>query len=44
MEKFYTKEDAQNAIKRLIKFFQNYKGEFFGLDDLGIIDFYIETH
>lgn len=44
MEEFYTKEDAQNAIKRLVNFFLNYKGGFFGLDDLSIIDFYIENH
>lgn len=36
-----TKRDAQEAINRLVEFFQSYKGEFFGLDDLGIIDVYI---
>lgn len=36
-----TKRDAQEAIDRLVKFFQSYKGDFFGLDDLGIIDIYI---
>ena len=36
-----TKQDAQKAIDRLVEFFQSYKGDFFGLDDLGIIDLYI---
>ena len=36
-----TKQDAQEAVDRLVKFFQNYKGEFFGLDDLVIINLYI---
>lgn len=35
------KEEAQKAMKRLVEFFQNYKGEYFGLDDLGAIDLYI---
>lgn len=39
-----TKQDAQDAINRLVKFFQKYKGEFFGLDDLGIIDLYINCY
>ena len=33
-----TKQDAQDAINRLVKFFQKYKGEFFGLDE----DEYVE--
>ena len=39
-----TKQDAQDAINRLVKFFQKYKGEFLGLDDLGIIDLYINCY
>ena len=42
IEKFLpSKEEAQEALNRLVEFFQNYEGEFFGLDDLGIIDLYI---
>ena len=37
-----TKQDAQDAINNLVKFFQSYKGKFFGLDDLGIISLYVE--
>ena len=36
-----TKRDAQEAINRLVKFFQSDKGYFFGWDDLGIIYIYI---
>lgn len=39
-----TKQDAQEAVNRLVKFFQQYKGKFFGLDDLGIIDLYINCY
>ena len=39
-----TKQDAQEAINRLVEFFQKYKGDFFGLDDLGIIDLYINCY
>ena len=35
------KEDVLKAIDNLKKFFQNYNGEYFGLDDLGIIDLYV---
>jgi hypothetical protein len=36
-----SKKEAQEALNRLVDFFQNYQGEFFGLDDCGIIDLYI---
>lgn len=36
-----SKKEAQEALNRLVDFFQNYRGEFFGLDDCGIIDLYI---
>ena len=35
------KEEVLKAIDNLRKFFQNYNGEYFGLDDLGIIDLYV---
>lgn len=35
------KEEVLKAIDNLKKFFQNYNGEYFGLDDLGIIDLYV---
>ena len=44
MKTLFTKEEVQGAVKRLATFFQNYKGEYFGLDDLGMIDIYIESH
>ena len=39
----YTKEEAMEAVNNLIQYFQNGKKDkdFFGLDDLGIIDIYI---
>lgn len=38
-----TKQEAIEAINNLVKYFQSPKrdSEFFGLDDLGIIDIYI---
>lgn len=45
MKNLFTKKEAQEAIKRLVKYFQTHENEeYFGLDDLGIIDIYIETH
>lgn len=41
MNLVFSKKDAEQALDRLVKFFQSYKGEYFGLDDLGIIDLYI---
>ena len=38
---FNGKEEVLKAIDNLRKFFQNYNGEYFGLDDLGIIDLYV---
>lgn len=43
-EEFFNKKDAEDAIKRLVEFFMEYKGDYFGLDDLGIIDVYIKSH
>lgn len=38
----YSKEDAQEALSRLVKYFQNQESKnYFGLDDLGIIDIYL---
>ena len=39
----YTKRDVDEAIERLVKYFKDEKKdkEFFGLDDLGIIDVYL---
>ena len=39
----YTKKDVNEAIKRLVKYFKDEKRdkEFFGLDDIGIIDVYL---
>lgn len=39
----YTKEDAIEAINNLVKYFQNGQNDknYFGLDDLGIINTYI---
>lgn len=39
----YSKEDAQEAINNLIKYFQNEQNNknYFGLDDLGIINTYL---
>ena len=38
----YLKEDAQEALNRLAKCFQNQESKnYFGLDDLGIIDIYL---
>lgn len=39
----YTKEDAIEAVKSLVKYFSSEKRDknFFGLDDLGIIDIYL---
>lgn len=39
----YTKEDVNKAIERLVKYFKDEKRdkEFFGLDDVGIIDVYL---
>ncbi len=42
MREIFSKQEAKEAVKRLVDFFQNYEGDFFGLDDLGIIDMYIE--
>ena len=44
-ECFFNKQDAIDAINRLVKFFQNNKKDknYFGLDDLGIIDIYISS-
>lgn len=36
-----SKKEAQEALNRLVEFFQTYQGDFFGLDDCGIIDLYI---
>ena len=36
-----SKKETQEALNRLVDFFQHYQGEFFGLDDCGIIDLYI---
>lgn len=40
----FTKKDVEDAIERLVDFFIKYKGDYLGLDDLGIIDTYIHTH
>lgn len=38
----YTKKEAQEALNRLVKYFKENKDtKFFGLDDLGIIDVYL---
>ena len=38
----YPKEDAQEALNRLVKYFQNQESKnYFGLDDLSIIDIYL---
>ena len=39
----YTKEDVNEAINNLVKYFQDEKRDkdFFGLDDLGVIDIYL---
>lgn len=39
----YTKEEAIEAINNLVKYFQNGQNDknYFGLDDLGIIDIYL---
>ena len=39
----YTKEEANEAIKNLVKYFTDGKKDknFFGLDELGIIDIYL---
>ena len=38
----YSKEDAQEALNRLVKYFQNQENKnYFGLDDLGIINIYL---
>ena len=39
----YTKEEAIEAMNRLVKYFQNDKKDkdYLGLDDLGIIDIYL---
>lgn len=39
----YTKEDAIEAVKNLVKYFSDGKKDkdFFGLDDLGIINIYL---
>ena len=39
----YTKEEAVEAIKRLVEYFKNDKKDedYFGLDDLGVIDIYL---
>lgn len=38
----YSKEDAQEVLNRLVKYFQNQESKnYFGLDDLGIIDIYL---
>ena len=38
----YSKEDAQEALNRLVEYFQNQESKnYFGLDDLGIIDIYL---
>ena len=39
----YTKEEANEAVKNLVKYFTDGKTDkdFFGLDDLGIIDIYL---
>lgn len=39
----YTKEDAIKAVRNLVKYFTDGEKnkDFFGLDDLGIIDIYV---
>lgn len=44
MKNLFTKEEVLEAIERLVDFFQNYEGEFFGLDDLGMISIYVKSH
>lgn len=41
LDMVFTKQEAQEAVNRIAKFFQSYDGDFFGLDDIGIIDVYI---
>lgn len=38
----YSKEDSQEALNRLVKYFQNQENKnYFELDDLSIIDIYL---
>ena len=41
----FTKQDAEEAVRRLVDYFQNEKKDknYFGLDDLGIIDIYLAS-
>ena len=40
-ELVFTKQEAQEAVRRLAKFFTSYDGDYFGLDDVGILDVYL---
>ena len=45
MENLFTKQDAEEAVQRLADYFQNGKKgkNYFGLDDLGIINIYLTS-
>lgn len=42
----FTKKDVNKAIERLVDYFQSEERDknFFGLDDLGIIDMYVNKN